>query len=418
MASLMDILKSVGFKGEGLKMAYAIAMAESSGNAGAHNGNAGTGDNSYGLFQINMLGGMGPERRKRYGLSSNDALFDPYVNAKIAYQMSNGGKNWGPWSTYKRGDYKKYYGGSSAQVANSSGSSGGKTTMATPTASRGELAEQYGYVEAVFNSVPELKSLFNKAVKGQWTSQKFQAELRNTKWFKSRPESARKFLVEQAADPATSKQKIEQAAIKLKQISAGLGGTTNDKAIRDFAVKSLMNGWTDAQVRYELAKSITLAGDTRFGEAGENYDKLASLAYEMGVKLSDGYLDAAAKKITSGMASMQEYEDNIRRTAKGQFGMWAKQIDAGQTVAELASPYLQSMATILELPPGSINLFDPTISKSLQWKDPKTGLNSIKPMWQFENDLRTDDRWKKTQNAQNSATQVAHQVLSDFGLAY
>ena len=95
---LMSILKQAGFKGDGLKMAYAIAMAESGGNARAHNGNRNTGDNSYGLFQINMLGGMGPERRARYGLSSNDALFDPLTNAKVAYKMSNGGKSWGPWS--------------------------------------------------------------------------------------------------------------------------------------------------------------------------------------------------------------------------------------------------------------------------------------------------------------------------------
>lgn len=419
MASLMDILKSVGFKGEALKMAYAIAMAESSGNARAHNGNAGTGDNSYGLFQINMLGGMGPERRRQYGLSSNDDLFDPYVNARVAFKMSNGGKNWGPWSTYTRGDYKKFYGGTGQQVANSTSEarSSAATGGTAKPPSRSELAESYGFVESVFNSVPELKGLFDKAVKGGWTTQKFQAELRNTKWWKTKPESVRKFIVLQASDPATARQQIDQAAIKLKQISASLGGTTNDKSIRDFAVKSLMNGWSDAQTRYELSKSITLAGDTRYGEAGENYDKIMSYAYEMGVRLSDAYVSVVAKKITSGMMSMQEVEDGVRRTAKGQFTQWQKQIDAGQTVADLASPYFQSMSSLLELPPGSINLFDPSIKKALQWKDP-AGVNSVKPMWQFENDLRQDKRWLKTKNAQDSSMQIAHKVLSDFGLAY
>ena len=117
---LMSILKKAGFTGQGLKMAYAIAMAESSGNARAHNPNAGTGDNSYGLFQINMLGAMGPERRRRYGLSSNEALFDPLTNARVAFKMSNGGKNWGPWSTYTNGDYQKFYGSSGAQIKGTS----------------------------------------------------------------------------------------------------------------------------------------------------------------------------------------------------------------------------------------------------------------------------------------------------------
>jgi cell wall-associated NlpC family hydrolase len=124
MASLIDILKQAGFSGQSLNTAYAIAMAESGGNAGAYNGNASTGDKSYGLFQINMLGAMGPERLKQYGLSSNDDLLDAVRNAQVAYKMSKGGTDWSPWSTYKRGDYKKYLGQSGADV------SGGKAAGA------------------------------------------------------------------------------------------------------------------------------------------------------------------------------------------------------------------------------------------------------------------------------------------------
>jgi len=105
---LRDLLAQAGFKGSALDTAYAVAMAESGGNARAHNGNAGTGDNSFGLFQINMLGGMGPARRRQYGLGSNEDLYDPLTNAKIAFQMSGGGKNWSPWSAYKNGSYKNY----------------------------------------------------------------------------------------------------------------------------------------------------------------------------------------------------------------------------------------------------------------------------------------------------------------------
>lgn len=109
--NLRSVLERAGFKGSSLGMAYAIMMAESGGNARAHNTNRNTGDNSYGLFQINMLGGMGPERRAMYRLPNNDALFDPVTNAKVAYAMSKGGNDWDDWSTYKSGAYKKYLGG-------------------------------------------------------------------------------------------------------------------------------------------------------------------------------------------------------------------------------------------------------------------------------------------------------------------
>jgi hypothetical protein len=105
---LMKLLSDVGFKGQSLNTAYAVMMAESGGKATAHNPNTRTGDNSYGLFQINMLGAMGPERLRQYGLNSNNDLFDARKNAEVAFKMSKGGANWTPWSTYKRGDYKRY----------------------------------------------------------------------------------------------------------------------------------------------------------------------------------------------------------------------------------------------------------------------------------------------------------------------
>jgi hypothetical protein len=110
---LVAVLKSVGFKGGALKEAWAVAMKESTGRPNAHNDNASTGDNSYGLFQINMRGSMGPDRVEKYGLASYEDLFDPYINARVAYQMSNGGKNWGPWGigpdAYNGGTTGSYY---------------------------------------------------------------------------------------------------------------------------------------------------------------------------------------------------------------------------------------------------------------------------------------------------------------------
>lgn len=101
-SELVSILRSVGFEGYSLRMAWAIVMKESTRRPFAHNQNSKTGDNSYGLFQINMLGAMGPERRDRYGLESNEDLFDPITNAKIAFKMSNGGKSWSAWTTYTK----------------------------------------------------------------------------------------------------------------------------------------------------------------------------------------------------------------------------------------------------------------------------------------------------------------------------
>ncbi len=94
---LKDILHEAGFRGKELKMAWAVAMQESTGRPYAFNSSS----NCYGLFQINMTGSMGPDRREKYGLSNNRDLFDPLTNAKIAYHMSAKGTNWSAWVNHK-----------------------------------------------------------------------------------------------------------------------------------------------------------------------------------------------------------------------------------------------------------------------------------------------------------------------------
>ena len=94
---LKNLLKLVGFEGQNLKEAWAIAKKESNGRPFAFNGNTETGDSSYGIFQINMLGMLGPDRRKKYDLDHNADLFNPVLNAQIAFHMSNGGEDWRAW---------------------------------------------------------------------------------------------------------------------------------------------------------------------------------------------------------------------------------------------------------------------------------------------------------------------------------
>jgi hypothetical protein len=94
---LKELLKAVGFSGTHLVQAWAVAKKETHGNALAFNGNGKTGDSSFGLFQINMIRDLGPDRRKFFGLNFNADLLNPVLNAQIAYYMSDGGKNWSSW---------------------------------------------------------------------------------------------------------------------------------------------------------------------------------------------------------------------------------------------------------------------------------------------------------------------------------
>lgn len=288
-------------------------------------------------------------------------------------------------------------------------------------ASRKELAEQYGFVLGLINSDSSLRKLFDKAVKNKYTPEKFQAELRDTKWFKTHSQTELQFLVKRYGDPASANQELAQARTHVTQLGAQMGinwGGANAKRLSTLAYNAAAKGWNDEQLRYEIGKYISFSGDTWNGQAGEEQENLHEYAYNMGVKMSSSWYDSAARAIVRGTSSEQAYMSQIRKQAKALFPNWSKQIDAGQTVADLANPYISTMSQILELAPGSINLFDPTVTKALQYKDPSTGTNTVKPLWQFESDLRNDPRWKKTQNAQNTMMQTTHQILADFGLKY
>lgn len=97
---LRQLLEAVGFQGKSLKTAWTIAKAESNGRPQAWNKNALSGDNSMGVFQINMIGDLGIERVKKFGLDHPRDLLDPVTNAAITYYMSKAGTNWSAWSTY------------------------------------------------------------------------------------------------------------------------------------------------------------------------------------------------------------------------------------------------------------------------------------------------------------------------------
>lgn len=105
-AQIKGYAKDAGFAGDDLDIAVAVALAESGGRTDAYNGKGR--DRSYGLWQINMYGNMGPARQREFGLASFDDLKQPDVNAKAAYKIwkSQGWQR--GWTTYSSGAYKTH----------------------------------------------------------------------------------------------------------------------------------------------------------------------------------------------------------------------------------------------------------------------------------------------------------------------
>lgn len=293
------------------------------------------------------------------------------------------------------------------------------TPAKQPSVDWNEVAQQYGMTTGMLNAYPELKSLVEQAVREGWEKPKFQAKFQNTNWYKSMSESQRKAAIMSYTDPASWGQLWNQTQAHMRDLLSQMGGDPNSwDQINALASKVIYDGWNDDRARSEIGQYIVFGpNNLAGGKAGEIQSDLNSYAYSMGVKNADSWIQDAVRRVISGRASSQDFKNQIMSQSIAAFPSFMDQFKAGATLADIAQPYTQSMAQILEIPAGDLNLFDPTIRNALSWKD-DTGKAASKPLWQFQNDLRTDARWKKTQNAQDATMGVAHKVLQDFGVYY
>lgn len=104
-AQLYGALTAAGLPPTAAAAFVSIAGRESGYNTGAFNGNASTGDKSYGLFQINLLGGGWTDFLKAHGLAdpaTDLTTLQGSVKAAAAIYASSGLHPWGgykgvPW---------------------------------------------------------------------------------------------------------------------------------------------------------------------------------------------------------------------------------------------------------------------------------------------------------------------------------
>jgi hypothetical protein len=319
----------------------------------------------------------------------------------------------------------KVLGASGGGTVSGSSSTYSGTAAVTPKLDADTLASQYGLSWGLINSSHELKQLFGKAVLGQWSTAKFGAELKNSKWWKSQSSTLRKYLTIKYTDPATFKQNWSNGQYKVNAlaVAVGLGNQItkgkSSKLLKEAIYNSLALGWSDARIKDWLGAKATTHGGIMYGEAGEAFDKLHTLAYVNGMKYSGDWYKKNAVSIVSGKSTQETVEAQIRKAAAGRYSAFANQINAGQNVLDLAAPYIKSAATLLELPETDMDLFNQHIAKAMTAKV-KAGQESGSqmPLWQFENEVRADPLWRKTNNARESMMTVARQVAKDFGLAW
>lgn len=210
-----------------------------------------------------------------------------------------------------------------------------------------------------------------------------------------------------------SAKQIKSSKEAIRISASQLGVTLDDAKINSLANAYARGDITASVLPYEIARQGEI--DYTKGAAGNTYNKLRELASAYGIQYSEDWYKNSVAGILSGKESEDTYDVSIKELAKSKYPTLAKQIDAGRNVRELASPYIQTMAQILEVGPDSIGVDDFYINQALTGLD-ADGTPKQKPLWEFQQQLRQDPRWRYTKNAQEATMSSARQVLKDFGL--
>ena len=150
------------------------------------------------------------------------------------------------------------------------------------------------------------------------------------------------------------------------------------------------------------------------GPSGKYFVALKNFAADNGILLSDSAATSYANGIAAGTIDENTAFNALRESAAEAFPALADKIKAGINLKTLADPYIQSMSSILEIPDSGIDLFDPKVRGALAYTlpDGKIGTRSI---YDFEKELRQDNRWQYTNNAREEVSNSVVKVLKDFG---
>lgn len=279
-----------------------------------------------------------------------------------------------------------------------------------------ELAANYGWSMGFLKSNPELKKKFEQATAETWTAQKFQAEIRNTEWWKTTSDSARQAQVLETTDPATWQAQLDATELQVRLLANEIGAAVPESKLKSIADTVARTGMQEGELRQSLSEFVNFTRDGMLkGEAGMHEYAIKQYAEAQGVQLGDDAIKHQAQLIVKKLATTDDFKLQINEQAKSAYPGYAAQIDGGMTMKDLAQPYQNVMSEVLELPSTSGGLQDPIIKQALNGLD-ENGKPAGMTLPQFTDILKNDPRWRKTASAQGQVMATASKVLQDMGL--
>jgi hypothetical protein len=285
--------------------------------------------------------------------------------------------------------------------------------------------EDYSGIDSLgslLDSVPELSTLVSEAIDQGWTPAKFQNAVQDSDWWKTHSATARQVIIQRANDPKSFKQSLNNTTSAVTAMAHQMGFSVDGATLRAIANSALLTGndtnqgWLQQQLGRHVDYSKVKNTGSLKGQMAATASQLQQQAAQYGMNWTAAQVAQRAQQVVQGSTTIDTYTAQLKQWAKSAFPALAKDIDAGQTVQQLADPYVQSMSQLLEVDPGTLNLYTPSIRRALQGvQDPKTKERQVMNLSDFEDHVRQDPRWQYTQNAKDTMSTALLKMGADFG---
>lgn len=279
---------------------------------------------------------------------------------------------------------------------------------------------------SLLDAIPELRKLVDQAISENWTANKFQNSVEDSGWWKNHSATARQVIIQRANDPKTYQQALNNAVTSVTTLSKQLGFKVTESQAAAIALHGMMTGndtnqqWLTQQLGHHQDYGHVKNTNDLSGGMAQTVSQLQSLAGDYGFTYTPAQLESQAQQILMGNQTIDTYQQRLKTWAKSAFPPLAKEIDSGTTIKQLADPYVSSMSQLLEIDPATIGVYTPAIRQAMQGvtaPGDKAGTKESVPLWQFEQQVRSDPRWQYTRNARDTAATALTKIGQDFGFS-
>jgi len=244
----------------------------------------------------------------------------------------------------------------------------------------------------------------------------FQIEMDSQPWAQKYKSSAIEDMDFEARYPDLYNNEINTRVESLRDQAAGFGATMTDDQLRELAIRGRRFGMNESELANALTEYVAFDSGNIKGSAGMSQRNIKAWALKNGLQLTDNMVNDYTRNILAGNTTEDDVLQDLRNTyLVGAFPAWSDRIQAGMDPADIAAPYKQRMARLLEVDEDQIDLNDQLLQQAMQGVGPD-GKPSVVPLYSFDKQIKKDDRWQYTENAMDTYAKTGTKILQMFGL--